>query len=53
MNILCVLFLFFLEKLPRDLQEIWSEIDSINVNLDLYEGRVEQKKYLFEKLNKR
>ena len=44
MNILCVLFLFFLEKLPRDLQEIWSEIDSINVNLDLYEGRVEQKK---------
>ena len=44
MNILCVLFLFYLEKLPRDLQEIWSEIDSINVNLDLYEGRVEQKK---------
>ncbi|MBD61927.1 hypothetical protein CL645_03600 [bacterium] len=44
MNILCVFFMFFLEKIPQDLQEIWSEIDSVNINLDLHKDKVEQNK---------
>ena len=44
MNIFYILFFLFLEKIPQELQEVWSEIDSVYIDLDFHKDMVEEKK---------
>ena len=48
MNFFVVLLIFFLAEIPKGLQEVWSEIDSIYVELDLLKDDIKDQEDLIQ-----